>query len=159
QVNFTVNKLPTKVLDSTITPTNFTTTVTTIAAADLTVNSGGAGLLRTQFPATNAFGISAAGGAVWVGSSGDLVRLTLQNIGTSADLTVPVAAEFGVSPGERIRIDVTLFNQGGSPISGDALLLFSPGSFAPRTTFTVNPGQTVFLSDAFAGASSNSGLT
>jgi streptogramin lyase len=159
EVKSTVNKLATKVLDSTITPTNFTTTVTTIADADLIISTGGVGLLRTQFPATNAYGISAAGGGVWVGSGGNLVRLTLQNIGTSADLTVPVAATFGVSPGQRIRIDVTLFNQGGAPISGDALLLFSPGSFAPRTTFTVNPGQTVFLSDAFAGASSNSGLT
>jgi hypothetical protein len=159
EVKSTVNKLATKVLDSTITPTNFTTTVTTIADTDLIISTGGVGLLRTQFPATNAYGISAAGGGVWVGSGGNLVRLTLQNIGTSADLTVPVAATFGVSPGQRIRIDVTLFNQGGAPISGDALLLFSPGSFAPRTTFTVNPGQTVFLSDAFAGASSNNGLT
>ncbi len=159
QVNFTVNKLATKVLDSTITPTNFTTTVTTIADADLIVSTVGVGGLRTQFPATNAYGISAQGGGVWVGSGGDLVRLTLQNIGTSADLTVPVAAEFGVSPGERIRIDVTLFNQGGSPISGDALLLFSPSSFAPRMAFTVNPGQTVVLTDAFGAASTNNGLT
>jgi streptogramin lyase len=158
-VNFTVNKLPTKVLDSTITPTNFTTTVTTIAASDLTVSSGGAGLLRTQFPATNAYGISAAGGEVWVGSGGDLVRLTLQSIGTPADLTVPVAAEFGVSPGERIRIDVTLFNQGGSPISGDALFLLSPAIFPPDTTFTLNPGQTMVLTDAFGAVSGNGGLT
>jgi len=159
EVKSTVNKLVTKVLDSTITPTNFTTTVSTIADTDLIVSVVGVGLLRTQFPRTNAYGISAAGGGVWVGSTGDLVRLTLQSIGSSADLTVPVAATFGVSPGERIRIDVTLFNQGGAPISGDALFLFSPASFAPRTAFTVNPGQTVVLTDAFGTASNNNGLT
>ena len=159
EVKSTINKLATTTRDTTIAPTNFTTAANPIADADLKITAGGIGLLRTEFPSTNAYGISAAGGGVWLGSNGNLVRLTLQNIGSSADLTVPVAAEFGVSPGQRIRIDVTLFNQGGAPISGDALLLFSPGSFAPRTTFTLNPGQTILLSDAFQSVSTNSGLT
>jgi streptogramin lyase len=154
-----VNKLATRTRDSTITPTNYTSTVATIAATDLPVTSTAPGLLTTTFPDTNAYGISAAGGGVWVGSNGFLVRLTLQNIGSAADLTVPVAAQFGVSPGQRITIDITLHNRGSAPITGAALLLKSPGSFAPSINFSVDPGATVLLPDAFQASSNNNGLT
>jgi hypothetical protein len=60
-----------------------------------------------------------------------------------------VAAQFGVSPGPRIGIDITLTNRGATAIEGDALYLYSPGSFAPRVTFSVAPGQTLLLADAF----------
>lgn len=158
-VKSVVNKLAATTRDTTITPTNYTSTVAQIADTDLTPASAGIGILSTTFPDTNAYGISASGGGIWVGSNGFLVRLTLQNIGSAADLTVPVAAEFGVAPGQRITIDITLHNRGSAPISGDALLLFSPASFAPRVSFSVDPGATVLLADAFKDFSTNSGLT
>ncbi len=158
-VKSVVNKLATTTRDSIITPTNYTSTAAAFAASDLTVTSPNVGLLSTTFPDVNAYGISADGGGVWVGSNGFLVRLTLQSIGAAADLTVPFAAEFGVSPGERITTDLTFYNRGSAAISGDALFLDSPGSFAPRTAFSVDPGATVFLPDAFQAVSTNSGLT
>ncbi len=157
-VKSVVNKLATTTRDSVITPTNYTSTAATFAATDLAVTSPNVGLLTTTFPDANAYGISAQGGAVWVGSNGFLVRLSLQTIGSAADLTVPFAAEFGVSPGARITADLTLSNRGAAAISGDALWLDSPGSFAPRLTFSVDPGATVFLPDAFQAISTNAGL-
>jgi hypothetical protein len=144
-----VNQLATTTRDTTIVPTTFTTTAAAIAPADLTITIAGGGMLRTQFPSVNAFGLSAAGGGVWVGTDGNLARLSLQTIGGDTDLTVPVAAQFGVSPGPRIGIDITLTNRGTAAIEGDALYLYSPGSFAPRVTFSVAPGQTLLLADAF----------
>ncbi|MDQ2970992.1 MAG: hypothetical protein M3R34_07625, partial [Acidobacteriota bacterium] len=44
-------------------------------------------------------------------------------------------------------------------LTGEALYLFSPASFAPRTTFTVGPGETLVLSDTFHDASSNTSVT
>jgi streptogramin lyase len=154
-----VNQIATTTRDSTITPTNYTSTLATFAATDLTVTAPTVGILTTTIPDTNAYGISAQDGGVWVGSNGFLVRLTLQSIGEAADLTVPFAAEYGVSPGERITADLTLYNRGSSAISGDALFLHSPGSFAPRATFSVDPGATVFLPDVFQAVSSNAHLT
>ncbi|HEY6147934.1 MAG TPA: hypothetical protein VIZ69_09555, partial [Thermoanaerobaculia bacterium] len=155
-VGSVVNKIAAVIRDSTITPTMFTTTQDAIAADTLKTSNGAVGTLRTEFPTTNGYGISAAGGVIWVGTEGHLDRLVLQAIGSPSDLSVPVATEFGVSPGARIKIDITLENRGTGSISGDALYLFSPGSFAPRTTFTVDPGGTVLLSDAFGATSSNS---
>src|SRR5262249_3189264 len=66
-----------------------------------------------------------------------------------SDLTVPVAAEFGVSPGPRVRIDITLTNKGTAAISGNALFQYSPGIYTPQVPFTVNAGQTLLLQDAF----------
>jgi hypothetical protein len=106
----------------------------------------------------NAYGIRVAGGVVWVGSANVLARLIIQTIGNGDDLTVPVAAEFGVSPGDRIVTDVTLFNRGDSPISGDILYLYSPAAFAASKSYTVGPGQTILLSDALAGSSSNAAV-
>ncbi|HKD12130.1 MAG TPA: hypothetical protein VKE50_08640, partial [Thermoanaerobaculia bacterium] len=136
-VKSVVNALAATTRDTTITPTNYTSTVANFAATDLVVTSPASGLLTTTFPHTDAFGISAQGGLVWTGSGGFLVRLTLNSIGQAADLTVPFAAEFGVSPGARITADLTLYNKGSATISGDALLLNSPAAFPPRTTFSV----------------------
>lgn len=154
-VGSVTNKLSAVIRDSTITPTTFTSKQDAIAADTLKTSNGVIGTLRTEFPTTNGYGISAAGGVVWIGTEGRLDRLVLQSIGTAADLSVPVATEFGVSPGARIKIEITLQNRGSAPISGEALYLFSPGSFAPRTTFTVGPGETLLLPDAFGDASSN----
>ncbi len=152
------NKLPALIHDSTITPTTFTSTVAGMAATDLLTTNPLPGFLRTQFPFINAYGIRVAGGAVWVGSATVLARLVINTIGSPSDLTVPVAAEFGVSPGDRIVTDVTLYNRGDAPISGDILYLYSPAAFVPSTPYTVGPGQTVLLSDALKGSSSNTAV-
>jgi streptogramin lyase len=152
------NKLPALIHDSTITPTVFTSTASGIAASDLVTTTTFPGLLRTQFPFVNAYGIRVAGGVVWVGSASVLARLVIQAIGSPSDLTVPVAVEFGVSPGERIVTDVTLFNRGDAPISGDILYLYSPATFAASKSYTVGPGQTILLSDALGGSSSNAAV-
>lgn len=158
-VGVTVNKRAATIRDSTAIVTTFTSTRADAAAADVKVTSDAPGLLRTEFPVTNAFGISASPDGVWIGSAGKLVRVFLQTIGDSGDLTVPVAAQFGVDPGARIEIETTLFNRGTDPITGDALYLLSPASFAPRTTFTVGPGETLVLSDTFHDASTNLAVT
>ena len=150
------NALKAKLIDSTITPTVFTSTVSSFAGSDLVTTSVVPGMLRTEFPSRNAYGIGIAGGTIWVGSDALLARLVLQTIGAASDLTAPVAAVFGVSPGTRITTDATLYNRGGAVVSGDVLYLYSPASFAAGTTFSVNPGQTVLLSDVLSGASSNS---
>jgi streptogramin lyase len=152
------NKLKALIHDSTITPTVFTSTAAGIAASDLVTTTTFPGLLRTQFPFVNAYGIRVTGGVVWVGSANVLARLVIQTIGSPSDLTVPVAAEFGVSPGDRIVTDVTLFNRGDAPISGDILYLYSPAAFAASTSYTVGPGETVLLSDALKATSSNAGV-
>lgn len=149
------NKLKALIHDSTITPTVFTSTTATMAASDLVTTSTLPGILRTQFPSTNAYGIGVSGGVVWTGSNTQLVRLVVQSIGSASDLTVPVAAEFGVSPGDRIVTDVTLLNRGDAPITGDILYLYSPAAFAAATSFTVAPGQTLLLPDALGASSSN----
>jgi streptogramin lyase len=152
------NKLKALIHDSTVTPTVFTSTAADMAATDLLTTSTLPGLLRTQFPFVNAYGIRVAGGVVWVGSANVLARLVIQTIGSPSDLTVPVAVEFGVSPGDRIVTDVTLFNRGDSPISGDILYLYSPAAFAASTSYTVGPGQTILLSDALGGSRSNAAV-
>lgn len=152
------NKLKALIHDSTITPTVFTSAAASMAASDLVTTSTLPGILRTQFPSLNAYGIAVSGGVVWTGSANVLARLVIQTIGSPSDLTVPVAAEFGVSPGDRIVTDVTLFNRGDAPISGDILYLYSPAAFAFKTSFTVGPGETVLLPDALGATSSNSGV-
>jgi hypothetical protein len=66
-----------------------------------------------------------------------------------------VAAEFGISPGARITTDATLYNRGSGTISGELLYLYTPAAFAARTTFSVDPGKTLLLSDVFSSVSSN----
>ena len=157
-VGSVVNKLAVTIRDTTVTPTTFTSTSTPFGTSDLTTDVVGLGELQTKYPPNNGYGISASGGNVWVGTDTKLVRLTLQSIGTASDLTVPVATEYGVSPGPRIQTDLTLSNKGTQDIAGEALYLYSPGSFAARTTFTVPAGQTVLLTDVFGSASSGAAL-
>ena len=152
------NKVKALIRDTTITPVTFTTTADAIAEADLKITTVSPGVLRTEFPSVNGYGIAVSGGTVWVGSEGKLARVLLQTIGAPADLTVPAAAEFGVSPGERIKSEITLYNRGSDPISGDVLYLFSPAYFPSRTTFTVAPGETLLLPDPFNDVSSNIAL-
>ena len=148
-----INQLVTSTRDTTIVPTTFTTKAAPIAATDLVVTAAGTGLVRTQFPSVNAFGLTAAGGGVWVGTDGNLARLSLVTNANDSDLIVPVAAQTGISPGPRVRIDITLTNHGTAAVTGNALFLFSPGVFIPQIPFTVNPGQTLLLTDAFQASS------
>ena len=144
-----VNRLHAVVHDRTITPTTFTSTSAAIAEADLPVAVGTGGVLRTQIPWTNAYGIDVVGGEVWVGSSGQLAKLALQTIGSAADLVAPVATQIAGPAESEGRVDVMLYNPTDTPIAGEALYLFSPGYFAARGTFNVGPGGTALLSDAF----------
>lgn len=152
------NVLKARIRDSTITPSSFEGTLESFASTDLVTTSDTPGYLRTQFPSTNAYGIGVLGGKIWFGSESLIGSMVMQTIGSSSDLTVPVAAEFGVSPGVRITTDATLYNRGTAGISGEILYLFSPASFAARTTFSVDPGKTILLSDVLGGSSSNSGV-
>lgn len=153
----TVNKRPAVIRDSTAISTTFTSTKATVADADVKTTVAAPGLLRTEFPSVNAYGIEATGSGIWTGSEGKLVHLVLQTVGGVTDLTVPVAAQFGVSPGPRIAIETTMVNRGSAPISGDLLFLFSDASFAPSTPFSVAPGQTLVIPDTFHDASSGAG--
>lgn len=135
--------------DRTAIRTTFTSPPVDIPAADLPVAVGIGGILRTQLPWTNAYGIEVVGGDVWVGSAGKVAHLQLQTVGGAADLVAPVATQLAGAADVEGRIDVTLYNPSDTTISGDLLYLFSPGFFAARTSFTLAPGQTSLLSDAF----------
>jgi streptogramin lyase len=149
EVHELVNARPAVVHDRTITPTTFASSPAAIAATDLTVSAGVSGVLRTQIPWTNAYGIEVVGGEVWVGSSGNLARLELQTIGGASDLVAPVATQLAGPAESEGRVDIMLYNPTDTPIAGEALYLYSPGYFAARATFNVGPGQTSLLSDAF----------
>ncbi len=157
EVLATVNRRSAVVRDSTAILTTFTSTKATAAVADVKTTVAAPGLLRTEFPSVNAYGIEATGSGIWTGSEGKLVHMVLQTIGGVTDLTVPVAAQFGVAPGPRIAIETTIVNRGLAPVSGDLLFLFSDASFAPSTAFSVAPGRTLVLPDTFHDASSGAG--
>jgi streptogramin lyase len=150
-----VNARHAVVHDRTITPTTFASSPETIAAADLVVSIGASGVLRTEIPWTNAYGIDVVGGEVWVGSSGKLAKLTLQTIGGASDLIAPVATQLAGPAESEGRVDIMLYNPSDTPIAGQALYLFSPGYFAARATFNVGPGQTSLVSDAFGDLGSS----
>jgi sugar lactone lactonase YvrE len=149
EVHPLVNARPAVVHDRTITPTTFASSPEAIAATDLPVSLGIGGILRTQIPWTNAYGIEVVGGEVWVGSSGKLARLELQTIGGPSDLVAPVATQLAGPVESEGRVDIMLYNPTDTPIAGEALYLFSPGYLAARATFNVGPGLTALLSDAF----------
>ncbi len=155
----TPNKRRATIRDTVAIQTTFTSTRSTVPEAEVKTTVVIPGILRTEFPSVNAYGIQATGSGIWTGSEGKLVHLVLQTLGAPSDLTVPVAAQFGVAPGPRIAIETTLVNRGTEPVSGDMLYLFSDASFAPRVTFTVAPGQTLILPDTFHDASSGSGAS
>jgi len=149
-----VNQRSAAIRDSTAIVSTFTSTRATVAASDITVAPTTIGVLQTQFPSTNAYGIAATPGGVWVGSEGLLLFVTLQTVGNAGDPAVPVAAQFGIAPGERIDLETTYYNKGSSPLTIDTLYMLSPGSFAARRTVSVDPGQTLVLSSTFSDAAS-----
>ena len=112
----------------------------------------------TQVPVTQAYGIGVDGGQVWFGAGGNLVRVDLQTIGGATDRSVPVANSAAGPPDNRIRIDITLSNSGATTITGDALYMYSPGAFAAKTTFSVGPGATQVLADAFGNIGTSANL-
>jgi len=149
------NVLPAKIRDSTITPTVFTGTPEFFAPSDLVTTADAPGFLRVVFPSTNAYGLAVDGGTIWVGSESLIAKLVIQAIGDDTNYTVPVAAEFGVSPGDRISTDAVLSNRGTANISGDILFLYSPAAFAASKTFSVDGGKTILLSDVLGTVSTN----
>lgn len=144
-----VNSREAIVRDYTITPTTFESHAEAIPAEDLVVSSGAPGILRTEVPWQNAYGIDVVAGEVWVGSTGRLAHVQLQTVGAATDLVVPVASQRAGSATVEGRVDVSLHNAGDTPIAGELLYLFSPGFFAARQTFNLGPGATTLLSDAF----------
>ena len=146
------------VRDTTATMSTFTSTPARAEDSTVIVSSTSTGIVRTIYPSTNGYGLAVTPAGVWVGSEGKLLRVQLQTIGAPTDPTVPLAAQFGVSPGDRIKVESTLFNRGTANIVVDVLYLFSPGSLAPHNTVTVAPGQTVFLADTFESASTNAAV-
>jgi streptogramin lyase len=129
----------------------FTSTSETMPADGFSISSNVSypGILVTQFPPTHAFGMAIVGGEVWTGQDGKIANVRLQTVGGPADTTVPVATSSAGNADDRIRIDITLSNKGTSAIGGEALYMYSPGAFAARATFTVGPGATQVLTDAF----------
>ncbi len=136
----------------TIEPTLYTSVPAPIAADQIKVsNPAGTspGVLTTTFPSTHAYGVTVADGIVWVGTDGQLAELNLQTIGGATDWSVPVATSRAGSANSKVRIDLTVTNRGTAAIAEDALYLFSSGSFAARATFSIAPGETQFVEDAF----------
>jgi streptogramin lyase len=135
--------------DYTVTPTTFASPAMAIPGADLKVAAGAPGVLRTEIPWQNAYGIDVVGGEVWVGTAGRLALVRLQTVGTVDDLVAPVATQLSGDATHESRVDLTLHNASDETISGEAIYLFSPGSFAARQTFTLAPGGTSLMSDVF----------
>src|SRR5262245_14751610 len=141
-----------KTRDSAITPTTFTPEAATFAASDLTIAQVVPGFLRLQYNKTNAWGITAQGGAIWVGSDQNLVRLVAQTIGGATDLTAPVALQRGTFPANSVAVNLILSNRGSAAIAGTALFQYSAAANPRARAFFVAPGQTAVVADAFLGA-------
>jgi hypothetical protein len=144
--------------DSTAIVSNFTSTRTDLAASDITVTNDAPGIIRIEYPDTNAYGVTATGHGVWVGGQTKLMHIVPATIGAAGDLSVGAAAQFGVSPGVRITADATLYNRGSATVGGDALLFYSPAAFLPVGTFSVDPGHTTVIPDLFGRFSNNNGV-
>jgi sugar lactone lactonase YvrE len=144
------------VRNSIIVPTTFTTAATPMPADTLDVSGSvtSPGVLTTLLDSIGTYGVTVSGGFVWVGTNGKLVNVTLQSIGGEADVTVPVATSLGGAANNKIRVDLTLSNRGAGALTGDALYLYSPGAFPPRTAFTLAPGATQVILDAFGNVGS-----
>jgi streptogramin lyase len=132
-------------------PTTFATEETALPEADFRVAANAAypGVLVTQVPVTQAYGINVVGGYVWFGAGGNLTKVELQSVGGANDVSVPVASSAAGPSNNRIRIDITLANTGTGAIAGDAYFMYSPGAFASRVNYTLAPGETQVLADAF----------
>ncbi len=136
---------------TTVVPTEFASEPAAIASSDFTVVNPNAtqGMLTTTFSTSNTYGIAVVGGRVYTGTDGNLAVLNLQTVGSATDQAVPVASSLTGPADSKIQVDITLANLGAAAIGGQSLYLFSPGSFAPRTTFTLNPGATTLFADNF----------
>lgn len=154
----TLTRSPAQIRDSVIAPVSFTPVNAAFAASDLIVTGGTPGILHVEHSKVNAYGIAVSGGAIWTGADGFLVRLVPQTIGGATDQTVPVALQQGSEPADLVRVDLTLYNRGNASLSGNALYQFSAGAFPKAKPFTVGPGETVLLEDAFLGAPSAQSL-
>ncbi len=134
-----------------IIPTEFVSAPAPISSGDFKVTNPNTtqGILTTTFPSANTYGIAVVGGRVWAGTDGNLAVLNLQAIGGATDQGVPVATSLAGPADSKIQVNITLANLGAGAIGGQSLYLFSPGSFAPRTTFTLNPGATTLFPDNF----------
>lgn len=137
--------------NTTIVPTDFTSAPADIGPSEFTVTNPGttAGLLTTTFPSAESFAISVVGGRVWTGTTSKLAAINLQAAGAAADLAVPMASTLSGAADSKIRIETTVGNRGAAGLSGQILFLDSPGSFAPRATFTLAANATSLLSDTF----------
>ncbi len=151
EVRSTESLLPVLNRSFPIVPTTFETAATPLVDADFRVasNQSYPGTLVTQVPVTQAYGIAVDGGRVWFGAGGNLARVDLQTIGGPTDRSAPVANSAAGPPNDRIRIDITVSNAGTTAITGDALYMYSPGTFAAKATFALAPGATQVLQDAF----------
>jgi streptogramin lyase len=138
-----------RVRDYTVTPTTFDSGPEPIPPDDLEVTSGSPGVLRTEIPWQNAYGIAVSKGEVWVGTAGHVVHLALQTIGTATDLVAPVATQLAGDANSESRVDILLHNSSDETIAGEILYIFSPGFFPARVGFSVAPGGTSFVPDAF----------
>jgi streptogramin lyase len=140
-----------------IIPTEFVSVAKPIAATDFAVTNPSAtqGMLTTTFSSVNTYGIAVIGGRVWAGTDGNLAALNLQAIGIATDQAVPVASSLAGPADSKIQVDITLANLGTAAISGQSFYLFSPGSFAPKTTFTLAPGATTLFADNFGNVSAH----
>lgn len=132
-----------------ITPTTFDSPAEEIPAEDLKVAAGASGILRTEVPWQNTYGIDVVRGEVWVGSAGRLAHVQLQTIGAESDLIAPVASQLPGTATTEVRVDLMLHNASDTTIAGEVLYLFSPGFFPARQTFTLAPGATSLVADAF----------
>ncbi len=142
---------PVTIRNTVIVPTEFTSVPVTITPSQFAVTNPNptSGILTTTFPSVNTYGITVAGGRVWAGTDGNLASLNMQAIGSATDLGVPVASSLAGPANSKIGINLTLADLGTAAITGQSLYLYSPAVFAPRTTFTLNPGATSLSADNF----------
>ena len=151
-----VNNRRATVRDYAITPTTFASAAATIPVEDLKVGAGVPGVLRTEVPWQNAYGIDVVDGEVWVGTAGRLAHVQLQTVGAASDLVAPAASQRTGTATTETRVDILLHNTSDEPISGEMIYLFSPGYFAARQTFSLAPGGTSLVADAFGDLGSSS---
>jgi streptogramin lyase len=144
--------------DSAAVVSTFTSTRTDAASSDVKITNDAPGIVRTQFPSTNAYGLTATGRGVWVGSQTRLVHIVQPIIGSPGDLSVVAAAQFGFGPAVHVQADATLVNRGSGNVNGDAVFLYSQGAFLPAASFSVDPSHTTVLPDFFGRFTSSSAL-
>ncbi|HEY1251536.1 MAG TPA: hypothetical protein VGH97_10125 [Thermoanaerobaculia bacterium] len=150
-VGKTAESIAVQVLNSVIAPTSFDSPETPITDANINLAAGGqiGSVVVNMTALAHTYGITVDGGYVWVGVDGQLVRVNPQTIGGTTDQSVPVALTQNGTADNKIRVDVTVSNRGTAQIRGDALYLFSPAA-SPRTAaFTLDPGATQELTDAY----------